>query len=456
MGLIMKKIYIVTALALGLLLPVSMQAAIKLIGIGNYFQALRATPAEQPRITYSGRTITGQEVKDVIVPPVAYQGGLTVSNLILPVTIDVKFNQYRGGQPYRIIIEEVTDPNQRLACQGRARTVQASWATNVQKVCVPYTVTTLPTAQTGIRSGEFDNVALLLGPLGVNEKFNSQDATSLPFKFGLMAWTSINAPWNTPTVTQAYDTSGNRSVFSKPLRVLQGFSALGGGPIPRQYFGSILHIYNDTDYILNVSRSSTQSPELASYNITQVVPARSAMPYALAWIPKTDSKSLVYPGHDGIRATALMKAQTARPPDAISRSEIKDLNIPADVPIPDDFLDFLKMIESSETTKVSDDAAELLGVKSWDQELHSAYRDFEASNNFYTIATVEDTRKTHVQRCSVTDGACEQKSQELPTPAFGPTGIPGYYNLVAHLDQSGEFAVSLYPANLVAPQQTQI
>lgn len=456
--IIMKRIahYSVILISLSVIVTTA-QAAVQLTGIGNYFQAL-VTSSGTPRITYSGRIVAGKEVIRAEVKPVVYSGGrseiLQPINLPLPVTIDVTFSQGTNVRPYQIIIEEVTDRNQLLACQGQARTVQARMTlggTNVQKVCVPYTVSTLPTAVTGIRSGEFDNIALLIGPLGVNEKYDPQDVTSLPFKFGLMAWTSIKSPWNTKAIAEAYeDNSGYK--FSQPLRVLQGFAALGGGPIPRAGFGSINHIYNDTDYILTLSRSSTASPELATYNITQVVPPRSAMPYALVWVPNIDGKSLVYSGHDGIRATALMRGETARPPDAISRSEIKDSNIQADTALPDDFLEILDMIAQSQTVKMTNDAAELLGIKLWDQEMYSAYRDFDASDNYYNIATVTNDKKTRIQKCSVTDGTCEEKTVELPTPAFGPTGIPNYYNLIAHKDTNGEFAVSLYPAQLVPPR----
>jgi hypothetical protein len=450
--IIMKRLY---SYFLALILTscsISLYGAIELIGIGNYFEDLRTASQDKPTITYSGKTMDGKEVKDKPVSAV-YRGGLQLTNMTLPITIDVKYNNRNKGQPYRLMIEEVTDPNQRLACQGRSSTVRGSRADiNVQKVCVPQTISTLPTSITGIKSGDFSSIALLIGPLGVKDKYNPQDTTSLPFRFGLMAWSTTKIPWNTTTVAQTYD--DYNYTFSSPLRVFQGFSGLGGGTIPRQFFGSINHIYNDTDYILIISRSSTKTAELATYNITQVIPPRSVLPYALVWIPKIDKTELNIPSHDGIRIAALMKAQTAPPPDAISHSEIADLTIPSGVPLPEDFSAFLKEIDETGASKITNDAAELLGIQAWDEEIKSSYEDFDASHYYYTVATTDADKKTVVQKCSIKTSVCSAE-QQLTTPAFSNSGIPNYYNMIAHLDEKGEFSVSLYPTKLVPPRDNK-
>ncbi|MBA3954082.1 hypothetical protein H0X48_02065 [Candidatus Dependentiae bacterium] len=449
----MKKNILFCMLIVASFIACTLQATkINLIGIGNYFQALSTNAgAEMPVVTIA----KDPNQMGVPVPAVPFQGGLSVKNLELPVYVNVK---YTDKPLYKITLqEEVTN---KLPCSqsATATTVGATVSpgqANTQRICVPLSVGGLPTSVTPIKSGDFNNVALLLGPLTTAQAKASDPtgATSLPFSFGLMAWTSLNDIWKNSKLSQTPD--GKAIKFSKPLRVYQGFAALGGGPIPRQYFSSIAHIYNDSPNTLVISRDAGKEP-LNIFDVTQIIPPYSIFPYALLWIPKVANEAqLALPRHSGIRIVALVKGETAQAPDSIDQSEIEDTDssdTSTDSSI-DYFADY-DQLASQVTSQITPNAGNLLGITDWTTQIKSSYKDFKPSKNvnYYSIATTEDEKATFVQKCPWGNKVCKTVSA-LTTPlAYTKTGIPTFYSLVIKGNENTPLTTSLYPITLESPK----
>lgn len=448
----MKKNILYSTLIVASVLAGTLQAArINLIGIGNYFQALSSqTGTETPVVTISkDPNQIGEPVQAV-----PFQGGLAAKNLELPVYVNVK---YTDKPLYKITIEEVTSLDDKLACSGSvtAATVRATVSpgqANTQRVCVPLSVSGLPTSVTNIKSGDFNNVALLLGPLTAAQAKASDPTgvTSLPFSFGLMAWTSLNDIWKNLKLSHTPD---ERAIpFSKPLRVNQGFAALGGGPLPRQYFGTIAHIYNDSPHTVVISRDTAQE-QLNTFNVSQVIPPYSIFPYALLWIPKvSDAAKLALPRHSGIRIVPLVKGETAQAPDSLDASEIKDTEGAA-LEITNYFADY-DTLASQVTSQITPNAENLLGITDWTTQINSAYRDFKSSQaaEYYSIVTTQDNKETFVQECPWGNKACKTISSIAKPLAYTSTGIPTYYSLVLKGSKETPLTASLYPITLESPK----
>jgi len=423
---------------------------IRLIGIGNYFELLRTAATERPSI----RIIrVGNKGANIFVNPQVYRGQLQVVDVPLPIEIEVRFDSYNSGQPFIIVIEKVEKGQGELACQGVAMaTVKAGIKGRTgsgQKICVPISSSPLLSTGSSIYSGDFNTIALFIGPLGVDDVYDPDDVKSLPFRFGLMSWTSLMPPWNNAKINATFD--NHNSSFSKPLEVLQGFAALGGGLIPRPYHGSIAHIFNDTDNIIIFSRES-KNKALAPYNISQVMPPHSVMPYSLLWIPKVkNSTELLFPGHSGIRIAALKKGQTARDPDTISHSDIRELGPSSAIEIPEGLRELEALIARS-TLPMSNDAADILGVLFWNKDIKTAYSDFDAANYYYTISTNQENKATYMQKCSVADNTCMEVSKIADPEAYDKHGNPVYYNLVIKNDGESSFDIEMYQSAIRQPK----
>lgn len=440
---------------------------IRLLGIGNYFELLRTSPSERPVVRI---TKVGTQLQNIFINPQTYQGQLQPVDLLLPVEIEVKFSTYNDGQPYTIIIDRVTDYKDKLACPGATMgTVKAyikGRTINKQRVCVPLSSSNIPTSVSPIYSDDFNNVVFFVGPLGKHDTYDPLDVRSLPFTFGLMGWTSLVAPWNQKTVSQTVDQTPRVTFTGKPLEVLQGFGALGGGFIPRAHHMSLAHIFNDTDYIIIVSRESS-SKHLAPFNISQIVPPHSAMPYALVWVPKVkDAAELEVSGHDGVRIAALKKGETARAPSVISHSGIGDLEVHnvelANVGIPEGFAQLMEMIQNKLSTSVTDQAADLLGVTFWNQNMQSAYQNFKAADYYYAITTNAQDRAAYLQRFTVDTNVHVGEDEKIENfVSYDSAGKPNYCNIVITQDKrEGEtteadssFKVRVYPATIRAPKR---
>lgn len=430
---------------------------IRLSGIGNYFELLRTAVTERPSIRISK---IGSKAANVFINPQSYRGQLQVVDVPLPIEVEVRFNTYNSGQPFIIVIERIERGQGELACQGVSMvTVKASIkgrAGSTQKICVPISSSPLLSAGSPlypggspIYSGDFNTISLFIGPLGVNDAYDPDDVKSLPFRFGLMSWTSLMPPWNNAKINATFDS--RNILFKKPLEVLQGFAALGGGSIPRAYHGSIAHIFNDTDNIILLSRES-KSKELAPYNISQVIPPHSIMPYVLLWIPKVKNKTeLSFSGHAGIRIAALKKGQTARDPDTISHSEIREFSPMSAIEIPEE-LKALEALIARSTLPMSNDASDLLGVTFWNKDMKSAYADFDAARYYYLISTDQEAKVTYMQKCSVVDNTCSEVSKIDNPAAYDIHGNPAYYNMIIKSNKESSFDIEMYESKIRPPK----
>lgn len=456
------KISVVLAVLVGMLSVIDSKAMtdIRLVGVGNYFELLRTTPSERPAVRI---VKVGNQAQNIFINPQTFQGQLQVVDLPLPIEVEVKFNTYNAGQPYTIVIERVTNRQDMLACQGPSTaTVKASIkgrAAGEQKICVPLSFSSVLTSMSPIYSGDFNNIAFFIGPVGQHDTYDPLDVRSLPFSFGLMGWTSLEAPWNNQKFSQfsMVSSKGAQSVeFSKPLEVLQGFAALGGEFIPRAYHLTVGHVFNDSDDIIILSRESSQKA-LAPFNISQIVPPHSILPYAMVWVPKVkDQEEISFPGHDGLRIAALAKGETARAPGTITHSEIKELGPLNKADVPAGFAELEKLIAASLNSSVTSKAADLLGVTLWNKEMQSAYKDFNAANYYYVLATDESTRDTYLQKYDVKNNRLIGGSQKIENSvAYDTNGNPGYCNMVITKDKAKNipFTVKVYPASLRAPRK---
>lgn len=468
---------------------------IRLLGVGNYFQLLQTKPSERPTVHI---TKVGNDVRNTLINPQTYQGRLQVVDVPLPLEIEVKFNTYNAGQPYTIVIERITDKNDMLACQGVSMaTVKATIKgslTHQEKICVPLSHSTLLSPSSPIYANDFNNIALFIGPLGVDDTYNPQDVRSLPFRFGLMGWTSMVAPWNNTTISELpivsvtppiipIDTvagkvggartlseltgqtqnkaqpitrsAQNKIEFEKPLEVLQGFAALGGGVAPRAFHLSVVDIINDSDDVIILSRESSNRT-LAPFNISQIVPPRAVMPYALIWVPKVgDTEELYMAGHDGLRIAALEKPAGVRAPSTIAHSDIRELGPHNDAQLPDSLKELERLIAASLTNVVTDTAAELLGVTMWNKAMQSAYTNFNAADSYYVLSTDTTDKKTYLQKYAVKGNKLENTKQISPAVAYDDKGNPRYVSIhITHNKEKNEpFAVKVYPVTLRAPKK---
>ncbi|MCX5925689.1 MAG: hypothetical protein NT124_05350 [Candidatus Dependentiae bacterium] len=454
---ITKSIALALALACGALCTTGSYAMgnIRLVGVGNYFEALRTSPTERPTVRI---TKVGNQKQSIFINPQPYQGQLQIVDQPLPIEIEVKFNTHNNGQPYTIVVERVTDPKDMLACQGVSMaTVKAyvkGHTINMQKICVPLSTSTIPTAFSPINSGDFNSIAFFVGPLGINDKYDPQDVGSLPFRFGLMGWTSLVAPWNNKTLSSTSDTKNIQ--FGRPVDVLQGFAALGGGFIPRAYHASVGHIFNDSDDIIILSRESSNKT-LAPFNNSQIIPPHSVIPYGLVWIPKVqDSEELMLPGHDGLRIAALEKGTTAPAPGVIRHSDIKELGPLNTAAIPQGLQD-LEALIAGLNRSVTNDAADLLGVTLWNKDMQSSYTDFNAAEHYYVLSTDATDKSTYLQKFSVQGNRLgNQDTQKIaPFVSYNQQGVPNYCNIVITHDKtkSNTFQVTVYPTVLRAPKR---
>lgn len=338
----------------------------------------------------------------------------------LPVTIELKFHDNIRPEPYVITIKRDLSAGD---CPGGTMRIVAKvegfegTPDSEQKVCVSRAVNMYMVGQ---ETYCWQNLMLLLAD---NPTFSSVPG-SLPFKFELCAWTASRPPWDKMNVFHPSDT--NKITFDPPLRVIQGFPAWGGGILPRAGFGHIAHVYNNSDYIMYITREG-QDPVSSQYNFSQMVPPRCIMPFAMAFIPNVGEDA--YTQRAGIRVFAMQapKAQTQLPPSGFTEiSSAGTYELGPSLPDVDSTVD--NMLKNQER-----DAANILGIPSLDDMLSSKYSKYFIDSHFYNIFTVNNVIK--MQQCDIKSGDCEDIYSH-PTPAF-KSGLPGYFKLVATPDKDG-------------------
>jgi len=443
----------------------------RLVGISCDFSSADAKQIPSVRVT----SIAGVP-SSIGVDPYAEPGTFQALNASLPVEVTVRYTD--TNKEYIIVIDEAAKAD-KLPCRGATPTTieakispRSGTFTQKSKVCLSLSETIA--ANSVVRSGDFNGVALFLKPRAeikaTAASYNPTSQSSLPFTFGLSAWTTDQAPWTRGTLmstndigqdTRGYDFSLDHvdPVSGEPLglSIFQGFGGLGGGQVPRMFHASIGHIFNDTDDIVMISRRSGD-PALAKFNYSQMIPPRAAFPYAIFWIPRVPSKDdLTIPGHDGIKITLLAKKPKIVTPDYRNfYTPVEDLSTNYKVDIPDG-LEELYALLSENMQPAAEEAADILGVTQWQ---HSGdYPQLSVANHYFMISTVAAERKTYIQKYTVKNDRCIPSNRCIPSPVESstetaysdPQGLPSYYNLIIKKDENKEFTVDLYKATLRPP-----
>lgn len=201
----------------------------------------------------------------------------------------MRFNVIHKNDIFTIRIEKSDSAS---ACKGTEVVAYIESKRDIQsKACVP----SIKSLVADMNSFTNQNFILVLAP-------SSEEGSDIPFKFELSSWTSLSEPWNQQTIThpafQSINNNNDDLYFSKPLQILQGYSAWGdaNGYNPRLGFPNIMNIYNDTKYSLYIKRNSKANPYQAqaglnTYNFEKIVPPFCAVPKAGVWVPYKDIKS---------------------------------------------------------------------------------------------------------------------------------------------------------------------
>lgn len=338
----------------------------------------------------------------------------------LPAYVELKFHDNIHPEPYVISIKYDLTPGD---CPGSSMRIVAKVEgfegspEAQQKVCISRTVNPyMPGQETFC----WQNMILLLAD---NPEFSSVPG-SLPFKFELCAWTASRPPWDKSTIYHPSDT--NKITFENGLHVVQGFPAWGGGTLPRPGFGHIVHVYNNSDYIMYMTREG-QDPKTSIYNFVQMVPPHCAMPFAMAFIPNVGEDE--YSQRGGIRVFA-MKAPTVQsqlPPSGFTElTSAGTYELGPTLPDVDSVVD--SMLKSQEQ-----DAANILGEPSIDNMLASKYSRYFLGKDYFNIVSINNV--VTIQKCDIKTGDCTVDYTHK-TPAH-KGNAPGYFKLVAQPDPDG-------------------
>ncbi|TET06287.1 hypothetical protein E3J79_02425 [Candidatus Dependentiae bacterium] len=423
----MKYLCYVKLILLGNLLLVapslfSQKLGIRLIGIYNNLTRASNIPSRRPPAV----SIKGTNFTDVIGKPLEL-------SVVLPIEISLRFNETISEQPYTIRIEESPYPGD---CPGHKARVtatvlgykgisEAEKSTCVNKAILYY----IPKR----KIYEWQNVFLALGD---NPDYEASKTGSLPFKFAISAWSSTKYPWNKKEISHPSDT--RKITFRTPLKIIQGQQAWGGGNIPRLVHANIVHLYNNTDYIINMNRYSLDRV-LSKYNFEKLIPPKSVIPFAMVWIPKIPSDRVYYPKKSEIQIFALKAAsRTALPPigfqDIAQVGAYEMAPTAADV---DEILDNMIANMTKETSQIMEepDIEDLTKGK---------YDRYFIGKNFYRLFNAIDKNKTiYIQSCPI---GKEEEAKNISTKAPAYKNMkPEYFKLIINQGTKGAITFDLSP-----------
>lgn len=421
------------------ILLVSMQsyATGMLIGIWNSLTpASNAPDPYAPRIELAGKG-------SVIGMPYA-------CNVQLPVEVNLYFTPTRSKNPespipYTIRIEESSTPG---TCPGGKVRVVAyvkgleMYAEAKQETCVNGAVSFL---KRGDRVLQWQNIMLFLAD---NPKYDPQTPGSLPFKMGLAAWTSTKSPWNQQMIYQTpqdLEIALPRYTFSDGLHVIQGQQAIGGGNIPRPYFGDIVHLFNDTNKIIMLRRYHPD-PVFTPYNFQLMIPPKSTIPFINTWLPKVASQyvntpsGIPIPRREPMELYFLKISERGRLPSGFSPiGEIGGKEYTYNITEND-----INRAMDTITQNMTDNAANIYG---YDITIDTMETDptemYYVGNDYYKLYSTEDTNKTvHINKVPLTGAGDETIIYSGQAPAY--VGVtPTYFRLVITEDADGKPRLNL-------------
>jgi len=273
---------------------------VQLIGVYNMLTKASNAPSRYP-----ARVLLKTDKTPIIGNPWA------MKTIRLPMEVELLFENRNlddngHAQPYVIRIEEdrsntYTCPTDKICVKAEVYVktpgdLAALHTDAIEKTCV--TSSTYGWKQGDLIS-QFQNIMLFLADQ------DSTDTHTLPFKFGIAAWTATADIWANKFISYSpecsltgspkiqfplKETRYNNTIQNLGLFALQGQPAWGGGRIPRAYHMHIVHIFNNTQYPFLIRR--TVPGTLAKYNFEYTIPARSAVPFIYVWLPKIYQQNL--------------------------------------------------------------------------------------------------------------------------------------------------------------------
>ena len=423
----------------------SAHCATRLIGISN--KTGRGT-FPTPRIAVAGTNITS-------IPYTADNIGLQPIKLNLPVEVTLTYGStINEGKPYTISISESGGLGN---CQDNKKMIvaqikESNLASN-QTGCVTLAKNSFSTSGDQF---EWSNVVLAIA----NNPEYQTNTKALPFKFGLAPWTSTKAPWNRQFVTSPSDTKAiafNTTWNNQPqagLKVMQGNGAWMGGDItqnmlPKKGYNQIVHIYNNTPYVLNIARNVRQAG-LSGANFNQLLPAGTATPWAMAWIPTVPSSSF-NPNVDQqlscLQIFALYAPEADQPPlpgaqPILTKAGSTEFSIGQSAE------DILAKMEAGHSKYISD----LLGETPIRDLMPDIDKDqYAVDNSYFKIFTLDNKNgQTIIQKCTSGTDTCTQYAKVNP-PATHPQF--GYFKLIVsenkdNVEKNGSIKLELLPMPL--------
>ncbi len=413
------------------------QASSRLIGVWN-----NLTPASNK--VAAGEKLEGTEAANVFLPdrtaaigtPLSIVGGLK-----LPTKIEL---QFVGNKSYVIDVKEESPCDRTCSHDKLCVSAKVEMPSSTDSTCVSTAVFSLN--KPGTYPFQWQNAMLFLED---NNEYNSQDVTSLPFKFGISAWTSTNGIWKKDKLSYApADPKGAPRVdFTQPLWIFQGDCAWGGGPIPRMYHGCIAHIYNNTGYVIMVRRIfprvADRSKNLQPYNFQTLIPPYSVVPFAMVWPSKIDVSS-----KDQV-STLPVEFLMMGISKSTSLQQLKPIEIPGDIGISADAATQLGLSEQNKIElnlsddqindivdnifqNMSDSAQDISGANKWLQALKiDQTQKYLVGSATYKIFSTTDANNTiYIKKCQISSSD-EKIIYTHKTPAFNAsTGIPNFTRLI--------------------------
>lgn len=419
------------------------QAHAHLIGISNK----TGKGAPTPRIGISNTPITS-------IPYTANNVGLQNIKINLPVEVTLTYDKtINEGKPYTIVI---TESGQLGTCQGNTREINA-WIkegnkeATTQKCCVTLAKNSFSNLK---EPYEWENIILAIA----NNPEYGTNTKALPFIFGIAPWTTTKFPWNKTTVLHPSDTKSItfnhvwdtlQEAGLIGLKVMQGNCAWMGGDItqnilPRKGYNHIVHIYNNTPYVINITRNVRQY-NLSASNFNQLLPPWTATPWAMAWIPTIPSSTFNPDIDQQLSAIQIY---------ALYAPEKDEELLPGQLPIikstgqteysqGKSANELLAGLESNHSEYIS----KLLGETPIKDLMPDIDKDqYAVGNSYFRVFTLDNQNgKTIIQKCDNISQECsEMKSIAAPNthPLFG------YFKLIINEDEKHNIKLELSPIPL--------
>lgn len=365
------KLFILTFAAF--LYATSAQAA-QLIGIYTNLK-----PSTQYKVTIEG------DPKEQKIDGQPYQ-----ANLQLPVRVKVNYTQ--GGKTLTKTISIRENPEETVCAGTEIIAEVEGYPTLTKTICLS---DALNRSIRSIPTKVFQNVLLAISNVPQTAPDGSGATTSdLPFTFGISAWSSTKAPWNAKTI--AFPLSDPSSRFSKPLTILQGYNAWGGGTQPPLDYANIMNLYNNTPFSLIIKRTASSAEKNQPWKyFNKVVPPYTAIPWASIWIPKAEGTLIAQPTADVPEISIFVLSppiEEPLPPSFDSQTYALGESIPQEV---SSYNDILKEMEENVPTFVE----ETTGQPSLSKYMID--RTFVIGKFLYKLITDQNENKIKIIKCSV-------------------------------------------------------